>query len=134
VKPGAFGWTRPFSLLGQPAVFTMFSAERGNFAAVRSGFAPAVVDGLSGCGRAKRREGVQMWVSFDSLRTYLETTLAQNVAPEPGPGSVRILHIDPIPKYCCTVQVKNADNADQFTATMLNAFAVQVGQPVSFQG
>jgi hypothetical protein len=134
VKPGEFGWTRPLSQLGQPAVFTMFSAERGNFAAVRSGFAPAVVDGLSGRGRAKRREGLQMWVSFESLRTYLEMSLAQRVAPEPGPGAGRILRIDPIPTYQCTVQVKNADGSDQFTATMLNAFAVQVGQPVSFQG
>ncbi|HTM50414.1 MAG TPA: caspase family protein [Bryobacteraceae bacterium] len=134
VRPGEFGWTRPFSQLGQPAVFTMFSAERGNFAAVRSGFAPAVVAGLGGRGRAKRRDGLQMWVSFDSLRTYLEMSLAQKVAPEPGPGAGRILRIDPIPTYTCTVQVKNAGGSDRFTATMLNAFSVQVGQPVSFQG
>jgi hypothetical protein len=134
VNPGGLGWNRPPSQLGQPGVFTLFSAERGNFAAVCSGFAPAVVDGLGGRGRAKRRDGVEMWVSFDSLRTYLETTLAQRIATDPGPGPGRILHIDPIPTYRCTVQVKNAAGADQFTARLLNAFRVPVDQPVSFQG
>lgn len=134
VNPGGLGWRRPTSQLGQPGVFTLFAAERGNVAAVRSGFAPAVVDGLAGRGRAKRREGVEMWVSFDSLRTYLETALAQRVDPEPGPGPGHILRIDPIPSYRCTVQVKNAGNADQFTATLMNAYGVQVGQSVQFQG
>src|SRR5262249_3956970 len=32
------------------------------------------------------------------------------------------------------VRVKNADNADRFTATLLNTFSAQVGPPVTFQG
>jgi hypothetical protein len=53
---------------------------------------------------------------------------------EPGAGPGRILRIDPIPTYRCLVQVKKADNADQFTATLLNAYGVPLGQPVAFQG
>lgn len=134
VRPGGLGWQRRLSQLGQPAVFTLFSADRGNFAAVRSGFAPAVLDGLGGRGRAKRREGTEMWVSFDSLRAYLETTLIQKIDSEPGPGSGHILRIDPIPTYRCSVMVRNADASDSFTATLLNAFRMPVGAPMPFQG
>jgi hypothetical protein len=132
--PEGLGWRRPFSGLGSPDVFTLFSTQRGNFAAVRSGFVPAVIDGLTGRGTAKRREGLEMWVSFDSLRRYLETSRAQKIASDPGQGPGHILRIDPIPKYRCTVRIKNASNADQFTAKLLNAFSVTVGEAVPFQG
>jgi hypothetical protein len=134
VNPGGLGWTRDASRIGQPEVFTLFSTARGNVATVRSGFAPAVVDGLGGTGRAKRREGTEMWVSFDSLRRYLELRLAQKVDANPGGGSGRILKIDPIPNYCCDIEVTNADAGDSFTAVVKNAFQISVGSPITFQG
>jgi hypothetical protein len=134
VNPGGLGWSRDFSQLGPPDVFTLFSAARGNLAAVRSGFAPAVVDGLGGKGRAKRREGIQMWVSFDSLRMYLESRLPQKIDAEPGGGTGHILKIDPIPSYECKVEVTNAESNDTFTAVIQNAFHVPIGSPIAFQG
>ena len=134
VNPGGLGWSRDFSRLGPPDVFTLFSAARGNLAAVRSGFAPAVVDGLGGKGRAKRREGTQMWVSFDSLRMYLESRLPQKIDAEPGGGTGHILKIDPIPRYECKLEVTNAESNDTFTAVIQNAFHVAIGSPIAFQG
>jgi hypothetical protein len=134
VNPGGLGWRRNPSQLGEPSVFTLFSAERGNVAAVRSGFAPLVVEGLGGRGRAKRREGIEMWVSFDSLRNYLESSLSQKIDAEPWSGAGRIFRIDPIPNYRCTVEVTNAAPTDLFTATLQNAYHVVVGAPVQFQG
>jgi hypothetical protein len=134
VNPGGLGWSRDFSQLGPPDIFTLFSSGRGNLAAVRSGFAPAVVDGLGGKGRAKRREGMEMWVSFDSLRMYLESRLPQKIDAEPGGGTGHILRIDPIPSYRCTVEVVNAEPNDEFRAIVQNAYQVPVGSPVLFQG
>jgi hypothetical protein len=134
VNPGGLGWSRDFSQLGPPDVFTLFSAARGNLAAVRSGFAPAVVDGLGGKGRAKRREGTEMWVSFDSLRMYLESRLPQKIDAEPGGGTGHILKIEPIPRYECKVEITNAEPTDTFTAIIQNAFHVPVGSPIAFQG
>lgn len=134
VNPGVMGWRRDLSQLGQPSVFTLYSTERGNFAIVKSAFAPALVNGLGGRGRSKRRDGFSMWVSFDSLRAYLESTLPQRIDTDPGSGPGRILEIKPIPQYTCVVKVRNAAANDQFNLTLKDAYSRAIGQPVGFAG
>lgn len=134
VNPGSLGWSRDPSNIGQPRVFTMFSAERGSTAAVQSGFAPTLVDGLSGRGRAKVREGLQMFVTFDSLCRYLEEKVQQKIQSEPGGGPGRILQIDPIPVYRCDVQVDGAGPNDVFSIVVHNALRQQICGPQTFTG
>jgi hypothetical protein len=134
VNPATLGWTRDPSLLGQPDIFTLYSVERQSFAIVRSGFAQGVADGLRGRSRAKRRDGFEMWVSFESLRSYLENVRSQRVKAEPGDGPGKILQIDPIPQFVCTINVKNASATDQFVVTVQNGARAQIGTPQQFNG
>jgi hypothetical protein len=133
VTPGTLGWSRDDSNLGQPRIFTLFSTERGSTAAL-SGFAPALVDGLTGKGRAKMRDGFEMFVTFDSLCRYLEGTLKQKIQPDPGGGTGRILQIDPIPVYRCGVHVNHARPNDVFALVVHNPLRQQIYGPQSFQG
>jgi len=133
VIPANLSWAREPSVVGEPRVFTLFSTERGSIATV-SGFAPALVDALSGKGRAKMRDGFDMFVTFDSVCCYLEGRLGQKIQPDPGGGVGRILQITPIPSYQCGVRVNQADAADVFTVVVHNALRQLIYGPQSFQG
>jgi hypothetical protein len=134
VSPGTLGWSRDALDNGNTRVFTLFSTERGSTANTESGFAPVLVEGLAGRSRAKVRDGLQMIVTFDSLRRYLEKTLQQVVEGDAGTGLGRILEIKPIPTYRCDVRVDGADQTDVFTLEVNNALSQTIVGPRPFQG
>lgn len=130
VAVAGLGLTLPRSKLGQPAVYSLYSTRRGKTAGVGSGFAPRLIEGLNGKGRAKAwAAGKQntMVVLFDRVRDFVKDKLSQEVdARVDGVGPGHILHISPAPLFTCTIVVENGQPTDQFQVTASN----QQGQVV----
>ena len=126
-------WGR--SRRGNATTYVFFSAAPGDVANVKSGFGKALLGGLQGTGRAKSWVGGRMYVTFESLRWYLQRTLGKNdLDPEKrGPADGNIVELTPIPTSNCELEVVDAGSTDQFT---LNVVDVRMGQraPVMFVG
>jgi caspase domain-containing protein len=126
-------WGR--SRRGNATTYVFFSAAPGDVANVRSGFGNALLGGLKGTGRAKSWAGGRMYVTFESLRWYLQRTLGKNdLDPEKrGPADGNIVELTPIPISKCELEVIDAGATDQFT---LKVEDVRMGQrsPVTFVG
>lgn len=106
------------SRLGRPDVYTLFSTATGYTAAVKSGFAAHLLDGLRGRGKAKAwyRRPDKMAVMFQTLLPYINGKMSpQRVSQRlQADGEGIILEITPPPTYSCTVTVQNAQPDDRF--------------------
>src|SRR5262245_23375767 len=129
--------------LGQPAERSsrppksiLFSTAYGDPAAANSKFAPALLDGLRGHGRAKGYvPNGDLYVMFPRLVTYVQSRITdQKVEGIAGDGEGLILQLNPIPKYQCAITVDGADAADAFDGTLRLASARQFTEKFSFQG
>ncbi len=106
------------SRLGDPDVYTLFSTATGYTAAVGSGFATHLLDGLRGRGKAKTwySRPHKMAVVFETLRQYIKGKISpQRVSQRlQADGEGMILEITPPPRYSCKVTVQNAQPDDRF--------------------
>ena len=69
-------WGR--SRRGNATTYVFFSTAPGDVAKVESGFGPVLLGGLRGTGRAKAWVGGKMYVTFESLRSYLQRRLGKS--------------------------------------------------------
>ena len=122
IAPADTGLGFPSSQLGTPTVYKMFSTARGALSNTQSGFAPLLVKGLSGGGRAKGVRSLRMYVIFDLLCEYMKKGLkpsGQDVDYDrEGSGEGHILELKPIPQTKCEISVANAKPTDAFTLTI----------------
>jgi hypothetical protein len=122
IAPADTGLGFPSSQLGTPTVYKMFSTARGTLSNTQSGFAPLLVKGLSGGGRAKGVRSLRMYVIFDLLCEYMKKGLkpsGQDVDYDrEGSGEGHILELNPIPQTKCEISVVNAKPTDAFTLTV----------------
>lgn len=120
---------------GNATTYVLFSTAPGDVAKVGTGFSAALLDGLHGTGRAKVWVGGKMYVTFESLCTYIQKRLNKDdLDPEKkGPKDGAITELSPIPMSKCDVEVVNAAGGDQFT---IKATDLRRGQrdPVPFVG
>ncbi len=109
----------PTSQLGTPSIYKIFSTAQGAVAKTQSGFTQALVNGLSGGGRAKGLRNGRMYVVFDLLCDYLKKTLqasGQEVDfDREGSGEGHIVELNPIPETKCEISIVNAKPTDRFT-------------------
>ncbi|MFQ5823533.1 MAG: caspase family protein [bacterium] len=110
------------SVLGVPTIYTIFSTYPGDTAAVSSGFGKHLVEGLSGAGRAKVWDKLNMFVTFDALIRYVQDKLKKQQIDgrKEGIGGGKIMELKPIPKYECEVSVEGAKTDDIFTLSVQN--------------
>ncbi|MDX6404594.1 MAG: hypothetical protein QOH70_2049 [Blastocatellia bacterium] len=136
IDPARLGLARNMSELGMPSTYMLFSTRLGTTAAVKSGFAPVLLQGLNGQGRAKTWIDGQLRVTFDQLFKYMKTNLQDQLAdPEKkGPGDGVILEFSPAPTYQYMIRIDNADSADSFKLNVKSIFEVGEGGTFSFEG
>lgn len=119
IDPTNLGVTFNRSKNERPTIYTLFSTSPGDAARTDSLFATALIDGLTGKGRAKGWRGNQMFVTFDLLCEYVKTKLREQNQDidlyKFGPGTGQILLLDPLRNSVCEVVVDNAAPDDQFT-------------------
>lgn len=112
------------SRLGDPDVYTLFSTATGYTAAVGSGFAMHLLEGLKGRGKAKTwySRPDKMAVVFETLRRYIRDKISpQRVSQRvQADGEGMILEITPPPRYSCRVTVQNAQPDDRFHVEVRN--------------
>lgn len=106
-------------VVGDPALFSLFSTKRGAAAATASGFAGHLVAGLNGTGTAKRWDEDTLGVYFDSLHRYVEArmtsqAIAQRLEPRSDPSGL-VHRLAAVPSYPCRVEVEGARATDPFT-------------------
>lgn len=108
------------SNLGHPTWYTLYSTAPGATADVRSGFARALTEALSGRGRAKTWQRGKLWVTFELLCTYVKSRLQMQEVDsnKRGPGEGLIMLLEPPPQSRCEVRVEGADPDDTFTLTL----------------
>src|SRR5262249_11340027 len=115
--------------------YVLFSTAPGDVAKISSGFGDALLKGLKGTGRAKTWVGGKMYVTFYSLRTFVQRELKKNdLDPEKkGPADGNIVEVAPVPTIKCDVRVRGAAADDKF---VLKIADVRMGQrnPVNFGG
>jgi hypothetical protein len=100
----------------EASTFVLQSTVDGATAAVGGPFAPALLAGLNGKGKAKvwrTRVRDAMFVRYDSLRIYLQDSLpnqrpTSHVEGKEGEGDVILTTIRPIPLAKCTIEISNA--------------------------
>lgn len=120
---------------GFPTVYTLYSTTEGQVAAVESGFADVLVDGLKGTGRAKVWHGPGMAVLFRSVKDYVAGKLTSQPvdARQEGSNDGVIRTIAPPPRYTCKVVVTNADPGDTFRLEVTDSRGRALA-PVDFTG
>lgn len=126
-------WGR--SRRGNATTYVFFSTAPGDVANVNSGFGNALLGGLKGSGRAKAWVGGKMYVTFESLSSYLQRTLGKNdLDPEKrGPADGNIVELIPMPKSNCELEVIGASAKDQFTLNVADV-RMALRDPVTFEG
>jgi Caspase domain len=122
---------------GRPTKYTLYSTAYGTPAAINSGFAPALLDGLHGKGHAKgfAPDG-SLFVMFPLLCSYVQTRLRSQRMDQnkDGNGEGYILEIVPPPQYTCTITVLGGAAGDGFEATLYQAGNPALAQRVPFTG
>ncbi len=135
IQPGVLGQVFGTSNRENASTYVLFSTPPGDVAVVGADFSAALLEGLLGGGRAKVWVKDKMYVTFDSLCSYVRETLNRpDLDPEKkGPGTGKILQLVPTPTYNCEVEVLEALRTDQFTLEIRD---VRDGfhPTVSFQG
>jgi hypothetical protein len=135
IKPATIDviWGR--STRANATTYVLFSTAPGDVAKISSGFGDALLKGLKGTGRAKTWVGGKMYVTFDSLCTFVQRELQKNdLDPEKkGPADGNIVEVLPVPTIQCDVRVAGATTSDKFVLRIVD---VRQGQrnPVNFQG
>ncbi len=121
IDPVSLGLTLKISDLGVPSISSLFSTDSGNPAAIDSGFAQFLCDGLRGKGHSKGWVGgTEMWVLFDLLTDYVSHSVpGQTVSSVPGGGTGRIYKLPTIPLNSCQITVQNALPTDTFEVQLL---------------
>lgn len=119
IAPATTGLGFPVSDLGNPSVYKLFSTAPGALSHTTSGFTSALVESLSGRGRAKGLRARKMYVIFDLLCEHMKKKVeGQEIDFErEGSGEGYILELNPIPKSTCVVKVAGAKPTDEFTLT-----------------
>lgn len=126
IKVAPLGLSYDISGKKKAPLYTLHSATSGAVATVTSGFPEALIDGLNGKGRAKRRYEDTFAVLFDSLRSYMEQRLAKELDPRAEGGDGLIRKLDPSLMYTCTVTVKNAAANDRFEIQVSNGLKQRI--------
>ncbi|HEV2988080.1 MAG TPA: hypothetical protein VG759_06540 [Candidatus Angelobacter sp.] len=122
---------------GRPTRYTLFSTSFGHPAAINSRFAPALLEGLYGKGRAKgytpKRE---LYVMFPLLAKYVKEHVEEQKVDEnkEGSGDGYIVQIQPVPTYKCKIKVVDADPSDEFTLNYGPAGQPEFAKTVKFTG
>lgn len=75
LRPRSLGFQAQPAITGQPIHFTLFATNAGAAAQNDTRFADALIAGLSGVGRAKIWLRDNYYVTFDSLRQFVEARL-----------------------------------------------------------
>lgn len=114
---------------GQATAHVLYATLHGAGAGLRSGFGPALIEGLQGMGRAKTWQAVpgqkrKLVVRFESLVEFIRARL-KNQTPDAEPGGVGsdVLYEfhPPVPAKTCTITVANAGAQDAFHLRLSNA-------------
>ena len=106
---------------GRPTKYTLYSTAYGTTAAINSGFAPALVDGLHGKGTAKGfTPNGSMFVMFPLLCNYIQSRIRNQKLDQSqdGNGTGYIVELIPVPTYTCTITIADAAPGDALTATI----------------
>jgi len=122
---------------GRPTKYTFYSTAFGSPAAIKSDFAPALLDGLSWRGTAKGlTQTGDLWVQFPLLCNYVEKRVVTQKMDrnQDGNGAGLIVEITPIPTYTCAIEVRGAGPTDKFEARLGMIGNPQFVQTVPFQG
>jgi hypothetical protein len=116
IDPVSLGKVFATSDLGKPSRYTLFSTAPGQAAAVGSGFARVLVDGLQGRGRAKGWRGREMYVTFERLFEYVRSRVKMQEleSMSRGDGQGLILKLDPIPQSQCRITIEGAAQDEEF--------------------
>jgi caspase domain-containing protein len=122
---------------GAPTKYTLYSTAYGTAAAINSAFAPALLDGLAGKGRAKGFvQTGQLYVMFQLLCEYVQgRTKTQKIdQKKDGSGDGFILEIAPVPQYSCSILVDGAAPTETFTARLSAAGNPALASEKTFTG
>lgn len=106
---------------GRPTKYTLYSTAYGAPAAIASDFAPALLDGLRGKGRAKGFTPVgSLYVQFPLLCSYVQERVKSQKMDQnkDGNGEGYIVEVSPVPTYTCSIQVDGAAPTDAFEAKL----------------
>lgn len=120
INPATTGLGFPASDRIRPTVYKLFSTASGSLSHTTSGFTTALVEGLSGGGRAKGLRAKKMYVIFDLLCEYMKKKVEGQEVDfhREGSGEGYILELNPIPKSDCVVNVEGAKPTDEFMLTV----------------
>lgn len=120
IKVFPLGLTYEMSAKRRPPVHTVYSATTGALAKVGSDFPAALIDALTGKGRAKGWYQGTMAVLVDKVRDYIETRLQTSIDSRNDGGTGLLRRIEPAPEYSCTIAVTNADAGDVYQVEVKN--------------
>jgi hypothetical protein len=119
IQPTGLGLTLSLADSKDPTTYVLYAARFGEPAGVNSGFAPALLDGLTGAGRAKRRTGGKWFVQFDRVQRFVqERVTSKTDLLKEGPGEGLILEVPGTPMSPCTVTVTEAKDDERFELTI----------------
>jgi hypothetical protein len=122
---------------GRPTRYSLFSTSFGQTAGINSKFAPTLLEGLYGKGKAKGYTPAhELYVMFPLLTTYVSGQMGNQKIDEvkEGSGDGYIIQIQPVPTYNCKVLVRNAKPNDQFVLKLAPFGQPQFAQTVQFKG
>lgn len=106
---------------GRPTKYTLYSTAYGTPAAISSDFAPALLDGLHGKGRAKGfTPAGSLYVQFPLLCGYVQQRIPTQKVDQnkDGNGEGYIVEVLPVPLYSCDIAIQGAGPADAFDAKL----------------
>jgi len=121
VKVGSLGLNYQPSSKKKPPIYTLYSSTTGTLAAADESFPTALLEGLNGRGRAKRRYQQAYAVLFDALRTYIEQRLNTELDERTESGRDGVIRLlDGALQYECAISIDNAEAADEFDVEVMN--------------
>ena len=121
IDPVNLGLTLKITDLGVPSVSSLFSTSSGDPAAIDSGFAQFLCDGLAGRGHAKGWvSGSEMWFFLTYWQISFHTPCrVKRFLPSRAAAGGKIYKLPAIPLNSCELTVQDAPPTDTFNAQLL---------------